>query len=265
MNLILAPIFGVVIGLALGLLGGGGSILTVPILIYFLGQDAQAAVATSLAIVGANAVIGTGMHWRAGHVNIRQALTFGGAGMVGAYLSANLAKYLNVSDELLLVLFALLMLVVGVLMLRPIKVGSEDENEPCEGCQGFQRVWRTLATGLGVGVLTGFLGVGGGFLIVPALVLVLGMPMADAVGSSLLIIVLNSIAGLAGYLPLEGLDWQLTLIFIVAGIGGLWIGTYWSKVWPTQRLRSAFAGMVVGLALILLVLNVPPLLNGMHV
>jgi hypothetical protein len=89
--------------------------------------------------------------------------------------------------------------------------------------------------------------------------------MADAVGSSLLIIVLNSIAGLAGYLPLEGLDWQLTLIFIVAGIGGLWIGTYWSKVWPTQRLRSAFAGMVVGLALILLVLNVPPLLNGMHV
>jgi hypothetical protein len=265
MDFVLAPFFGVLIGLALGLLGGGGSILTVPILVYFLGQDAQAAVATSLAIVGANAIIGTVMHGRAGHVDVRQALIFGGAGMLGAYLSATLAKYLNISDELLLVLFALLMLIVGGLMLRPVKVSPEDEEEPCEGCQGFARLWRTLATGLGVGVLTGFLGVGGGFLIVPALVLVLGMPMADAVGTSLLIIVLNAVAGLAGYFPLEGLDLTLTGIFIVAGIGGLALGTHWSKIWPTKRLRSTFAGMVVALALVLLVINVPPLLSGVHV
>jgi hypothetical protein len=183
--------------------------------------------------------------------------------MLGAYLSASLANFLNIGDELLLVLFALLMLVVGVLMLRPPKVLQEDT--PCEGCQGFDRVWRTLATGLGVGVLTGFLGVGGGFLIVPALVLVLGMPMADAVGSSLLIIVMNSIAGLAGYLPLSELDWALTITFILAGIIGLGLGTHWSKIWPTQTLRQTFAGMVVGLAVILLVLNVPPLLTGVHV
>jgi hypothetical protein len=264
MQLILAPLFGIAIGLALGLMGGGGSILTVPILVYFLGQDAQAAVVTSLAIVGTNAVIGTTMHWRAGHVQLRQALTFGGAGMLGAYFSASLANFLDIGDELLLVLFALLMLVVGGLMLRPSKV-SEQDDQPCEGCQGFERVWRTLVTGLGVGVLTGFLGVGGGFLIVPALVLVLGMPMADAVGSSLLIIVMNSIAGLAGYFPLTDLDWTLTITFILAGIIGLGVGTHWSKIWPTQRLRQTFAGMVVGLAVILLVLNVPPLLAGVHV
>jgi hypothetical protein len=264
MDMLLAPLFGVAIGLALGLLGGGGSILTVPILVYFLGQDAQAAVVTSLAIVGTNAIIGTTMHWRAGHVQIRQALMFGGAGMVGAYLSASLANYLDIGDALLLVLFALLMLVVGILMLRPSHV-TENTDEPCEGCQGFDRIWRTLGTGLGVGVLTGFLGVGGGFLIVPALVLVLGMPMADAVGSSLLIIVMNAVAGLAGYFPLVDLDWALTITFILAGIIGLGLGTYWSKIWPTQRLRTTFAGMVVGLAVILLVLNVPTLLINGHV
>lgn len=256
MQILLALLFGVGIGLALGLMGGGGSILTVPILVYFLGQDAQAAVVTSLAIVGTNAVIGTAMHWRAGHIRLRPALMFGGAGMVSAFASARLARYLDMSDELLLVLFALLMLVVGWLMLRPVKV--DDKEEPI--CKGCEQVGLTLATGAGVGVLTGFLGVGGGFLIVPALVLVLGMPMADAVGSSLLIIVLNAMAGLAGYFPLEALDWQLTGVFIVAGILGLALGTHWSRIWPTQRLRSTFAGMVVGLAVVLLVLNVPTLL-----
>ncbi len=259
MTLLLAALFGVLIGLALGLLGGGGSILTVPILIYFLGQDAQAAVVTSLAIVGTNAVIGTAMHWRAGHVQLRQALTFGAAGMAGAYLSATLASHLNISDALLLVLFALLMLVVGGLMLRPARAANDP---PCAGCSGLQRLWRTLIAGLGVGVLTGFLGVGGGFLIVPALVLVLGIPMADAVGSSLLIIVLNSLAGLAGYYPMEGLNWPLTIAFILAGMLGLSLGTHWSHIWPTQRLRRAFAGMVVGLAVILLALNIPSLLAG---
>lgn len=260
MDMLLAPFFGVIIGLALGLLGGGGSILTVPILIYFLGQDAQAAVVTSLVIVGTNAIIGTTMHWRAGHVKLREALTFGGAGMVGAYFSASFARWLNLSDAVLLVFFALLMLTVGGLMLRPVNI----EDKPRPQRRGLAELWPTLATGLGVGVLTGFLGVGGGFLIVPALVLVLGMPMADAVGSSLLIIVMNAVAGLAGYFPLTGLDWQLTLIFIGAGILGLGLGTYWSHIWPTQRLRSTFAGMVVALAGVLLVLNVPAALAAFH-
>ncbi len=261
MNLILAPLFGIVIGLALGLLGGGGSILTVPILVYFLGQDAQAAVVTSLVIVGANALIGTGMHWRAGHVRLKQALTFGAASMVSAYFAATLAKWLDLGDALVLVLFAILMLVVGGLMLRPVTYSDAPRPER----QGAAQMGLTVATGLGVGVLTGFLGVGGGFMIGPALVLVLGMDMADAIGSSLLIIVLSSSAALLGYFPLTGLDWTITGIFVVAGILGLGLGTYWSHIWPTQRLRSTFAGMVVGLAVVLLVLNVPTLLNGVHV
>lgn len=256
MNFILVPLFGVIIGLALGLLGGGGSILTVPILVYVLGQDAQAAVVTSLAIVGTNALVGTGMHWRAGHVRLQQALTFGGASMIGAYLAASTARLLNLSDALMLSLFGLLMLVVGVLMLRPIKVADCDKGS----CAG--PLWRTLATGLGVGILTGFLGVGGGFLIVPALVLVLGMSMVDAVGSSLLIIVMSSIAGLAGYFPLDSLDWPVTLGFIASGMLGLGLGTYWSNIWPTQRLRGAFATMVVGLSVVLLTINVPLLFIG---
>lgn len=255
MYLLLAPFFGIAIGLALGMLGGGGSLLTVPILIYALGQDAHTAIATSLAIVGANSVIGTALHWRAGHIQVRQALIFGAVGMVGAYAAAGFAQY--ISEALLMVLFALLMLVVGGLMLRPLQFGSAP---PCANCTGLQRLLRTVAAGLGVGILTGVLGVGGGFVIVPALVLVLGMPMADAVGSSLLIIVLNSVAGLAGHLPLDGIDWPLTLIFIGAGIAGLALGTHWSKVWPTERLRRAFAGMVLSLAAVLLAINLPALL-----
>lgn len=261
MDLLLALVFGIIIGLALGLLGGGGSILTVPILVTILGQDAQVAVVTSLVIVGTNAVIGTAMHWQAGHIKLRQALTFGAASMLSAFFAARLAKFLDMSNELVMVLFALLMLVVGILMLRPVKV---DDTEKVER-QGFDLLWRTALTGLGVGVLTGFLGVGGGFLIVPALVLVLGMDMADAVGSSLLIIVLTSISAVAGYMPFPGLDWALTGVFIVAGILGLALGTHWSKIWPTRRLRGAFAGMVVGLAVILLATNIPALINGMLV
>ncbi len=249
--------FGAMIGLSLGLLGGGGSILTVPILIYALGQDARAAVATSLAIVGANAVVGTMLHWRAGHVQVRQALVFGAAGMAGAYLSAGFSH--QVSDELLLVLFAVLMLVIGGLMVRPLTVAHRPTPAPDQPL--WQRLGRILIVGAGVGALTGFLGVGGGFLIVPALVLVLGMDMADAVGSSLLVIGLNSVAGLAGHLQAGNLNWGLVGLFTVAGVLGLLMGTRWSHHWPAQRLRRAFAGLVLSLALVLLMLNLPVLLH----
>lgn len=255
MTLLLAPLFGATIGLSLGLLGGGGSILTVPILIYALGQDAQAAVATSLAIVGTNAVVGTAFHWRAGHVQVRQALAFGVAGMAGAYLAAGLSA--RVSDALLLVLFALLMLVVGALMVRPLALGAGAARPRSR----LDRISRTLLAGSSVGLLTGFFGVGGGFLIVPALVLVLDMPMPDAVGSSLLVIGLNAAAGLVGHLQTARLDWHLVLIFTLSGALGLALGARWSRRWPAQRLRRAFAMLVVGLALVLLVVNVPILLR----
>jgi hypothetical protein len=250
--LIVQLLAGLVIGLALGLLGGGGSILLVPILVYIIGLDAHAAVASSLAIVGINAAIGAVMHWRAGHVQVRQSLVFGAAGMAGAFVGAQFTQF--VSDALLMVFFALLMLVVGALMLHPLPV--REQETPATPVW-----WRTLLAGTSVGVLTGFLGVGGGFLIVPALVLVMGMSMSMAVGSSLLVIVLNAAAGLLGHMQAGALDWGIILVFTLAGVAGLSLGTSLNRQWSPVRLRQIFAGMVMALASVLFVVNVPTLLG----
>lgn len=249
--LVLAPLLGAVIGLALGMLGGGGSILTVPALVYLLGQDAHTAVGTSLVIVGSNALAGAWLHHRAGHVQIRQALLFAGAGLGAAYGGARLSLFL--SSALLLVLFGGLMLVVAGLMLR--------QASPAAGLKSPTATWpRILLGGIGVGFLTGFLGVGGGFVIVPALVVLLGMDMRDAIGSSLVVIALNSLAGLLGHLNDGGLNWPLIGLMIVGGVAGILGGTWAARHLPTTLLRRAFAVFVVGLGTILLVINLPAVL-----
>ncbi len=183
-------VLGFAIGLSLGLLGGGGSILTVPALVYLVGQSPQAAVTTSLAIVGGNSLIGAAFHGGQGTLNWKVAAIFGGAGMITAYMAAGLSKHF--SSAALLVAFAVLMLVVAVLMLlRRGREGEAGQARPW---------WVTLLAGAGVGLLTGILGVGGGFLIVPALVMLVGLPMYQAVGTSLIIIAANSAAGLLGHL-----------------------------------------------------------------
>ena len=160
-SIMLAPLLGALIGLALGMLGGGGSILTVPILVYVLRQDPHSAVAASLVVVGMNALAGAWLHRRAGHVRLRQSLLFAAYGMSAAYVGARLLVLL--SGALLLVLFALLMLLVASLMLR-------SGSSTLLASTGHATWWRVLLGGVSVGFLTGFLGVGGGFLIVPALV-----------------------------------------------------------------------------------------------
>ncbi len=184
--------FGVVVGLALGLVGGGGSILTVPILVYALGESVHLATGTSLAIVGANALIGAWDHARAGRVRLRTALIFGGAGIFGAFAGT----YLNhlASGRIILLGFAVLMLAAAVAMAR-VHLGDRQGRATLTSVSP-----RVVGAGLAVGVLTGFFGVGGGFLIVPALVLVLGLPMRAAVGTSLLVIAINSAAALLGHL-----------------------------------------------------------------
>ncbi|OUC09618.1 hypothetical protein RY27_01755, partial [Litorilinea aerophila] len=152
---------GFAIGVSLGLLGGGGSILTVPALVYVVGQTPQAAVTASLMIVGANSALGAMMHRAQGTLNWRVAIVFGGVGMAAAYLSAGWSHW--VSPTTLMILFALLMLVVGLFMILKPQPANEE---------GQGRGWvATMLSGAVVGVLTGFLGVGGGFLIVPALVM----------------------------------------------------------------------------------------------
>jgi uncharacterized protein len=250
-------ILGFMIGLSLGLLGGGGSILTVPALVYLVGQSPQAAVTTSLAIVGANSAVGAFFHQRAGQdgqkrFNWQVALIFGGAGMLVSFLAAGLSKH--VPPGLLMVLFALLMLVVGGLMLFQKRPAAIEETARPETLN----LWVTLLAGASVGLLTGILGVGGGFLIVPALVMLVGLPMSQAVGTSLAIIAANSFAGLLGHLG-GSFDLWVTLFFVAAGIAGTFVGSKLARRLPAQCLRQIFAIFVIVLAVALLVDNLPKL------
>ncbi len=253
-GLLLDLVLGFGIGLSLGLLGGGGSILTVPALVYLVGQPPQAAVTTSLAIVGANSALGAFFHHAQGTLNWKVALVFGSIGMVTAYLAAGLSKLF--SPALLLVAFALLMLFIGGMMvLRRERSTSET------GATQRTNVPLTLAGGAGVGLLTGLLGVGGGFLIVPALVMLVGLPMNQAIGTSLVVITANSAAGLLGHLAASPLDMTLTLIFVSAGLVGTFVGARLAQRLPATRLRQAFALFVIVLAAFLLNDNLPRLFS----
>lgn len=239
------------IGLSLGLLGGGGSILTVPALVYLVGQSPQAAVTTSLAIVGGNSLMGAAFHNGQGTLNWKIAAIFGGAGMVTAYAAAGLSRHFT--PAALLVAFGVLMLIVAALMLlRRDRAGTATAPRPW---------WVALAAGAGVGVLTGVLGVGGGFLIVPALVMLVGLPIYQAVGTSLVIIAANSAAGLLGHLHQGMFDLSLTLIFVAAGLAGTFLGSRLAHRLPAARLKQAFALFVVVLAIFLLQDNLPKLIG----
>jgi uncharacterized protein len=240
-HLLAALVLSALIGLSLGMLGGGGSILAVPVLVYVARFEAREAIAASLAVVGATSVAGSLFHARAGRVRFRAAALFGGSGMAGAPLGAVATRL--VPAPVLLLLFALLMVVVSVLMLRP-RVGGDTaavRRAPTP---------TMAAAGFAVGLLTGFLGVGGGFLIVPALVVLVGLPMHQAVATSLLVIALNSGAGLLGHLQ-AGFPLALTAAFTAVATGGALAGTRLADRVAPHRLRRAFGIFVllVGLAL----------------
>lgn len=247
----LSLVLGFVIGGSLGLLGGGGSILTVPALVYLVGQSPQLAVTTSLAIVGANSALGASFHRTQGSVNWRVALVFGGVGMIVSYFSAGFSK--QFAPEVLMVSFALLMLGIGILLLT-----RRAEAEICANHEDLA-IWKVFAGGAVVGVLTGILGVGGGFLIVPALVMLVGLPMRQAVGTSLVVIAMNSFAGFAGHLGEGTLDLTLISIFVIAGVLGTFTGSKLANRIPAARLRQAFSLFVIVLAVFLLMDNVPKL------
>lgn len=236
--------FGALVGLALGTVGGGGSILTVPILIYALGEGVHRATGTALAIVGANALIAAWPHACAGRVRLPVALTIGGLGIAGALAGTWLGGL--VPARAILVGFALLMLAAAFAMVRLRPPRRASIALPT----GFSP--RAAAAGLGVGVLTGFFGVGGGFLIVPALVLVLGLPMHEAVGTSLVVIAINAAAALIGHLRIGGVDLGVTALFIAGGAIGSAFGGRLSERLDERHLRRSFAAMVVLIALYIL-------------
>jgi len=237
MTLTVALVGALLVGLVLGLMGSGGSILTVPVLTYLVGQHEKVAIAGSLAIVGGISLVASLPYARRALVDWRSVIWFGLPGMAGAWIGAALSKH--VSGAVQLGAFAALMLVAGVLMLR---------SAPTEARQGAvaRSVIKIGAEGLVVGIVTGFVGVGGGFLIVPALVLLGGLPMNHAVGTSLVIIAAKSWAGFAKYvqvldeLHLE-LDWQVIGLFVSAGIAGSFGGAALSSRVPQVALKKIFA------------------------
>ncbi len=230
----------VVIGLTLGALGGGGSILTLPIFVFVAGIPAQEAVAMSMVVVGGTSLLGAALHWRQGNFHTKAAILFTATGMVGAYGGSFLTHM--VSQRVLLGIFAVLMLVTGIAMVRR-RSGSQDQRQ----C----RVWPCLLIGAVVGLLTGFLGVGGGFLIVPALVLFAGVETKAAVGSSLAIIALNAVGGLVGQLQYVVLDWWLTLSILGLAMFGMFGGLFLAEKVPSESLSKAFGWFVVVLALVI--------------
>jgi len=237
---------GFVIGLSLGLLGGGGSILTVPIFVYVLGFGAKESIAMSLAVVGATSLVGAVHHSREGHVNVRVALIFGAIATIGTYVGTRVATRLSGGEQL--AIFAAVMFVAAAAMIR----GRRGEADVTAATS--TSLFITAIRGFVVGTLTGLVGVGGGFLIVPALVWG-GLSMHDAVGTSLLVIAMNCVMGFYGYLGHVQIAW-LSIALVTAGtMPGIVTGTYAMRFVSQQALRRGFAVLLFGLAVYMLYRN----------
>ena len=244
----------VLVGVSLGLLGGGGSILTVPLLAYVAGLEPKPAIATSLLVVGVTSAIAAITHARAGRVRWRVAVLFGLVAMAGAYTGGLVARF--IPGTVLLVAFAVIMIAAGLAMLR----GRKDTT----GTDGHQRlpVVRIALLGAAVGVISGLVGAGGGFLLVPALALLTGLPMPIAVGTSLVVIAMQSFAGFAGHLATEQIDWRLAAFVTAAAVAGALIGGRLIAFLNPGTLRQMFGWFVLLMASVILAQEVNPALGA---
>lgn len=241
MTLVLA--LAVLVGVLLGLLGGGGSILMVPLLVVVARLDARVAIPTSLLVVGTASLTALACNARRGHVAWRVGVLFGLASMAGAYAGGRLAHH--VPSAWLLASFTGMMAITGFAMLRR-RAAPEPAGAPAE--LGGAALVRAGVVGVGVGALTGLVGAGGGFVIVPALVLLAGLPMRLAVGSSLLVVSMNAFAGLAGALGHVSLDWAFAGSLAGATAAGSFVGATLAPRIAPARLRTGFAWLVIAMA-----------------
>ena len=237
---------GLVIGVLLGLLGGGGSILAVPALVYGAGEPLARAVPASLLVVGISSAAALLPRLRGGQIRWRIALLFGAAGMLAAFAGAAVNRLLP--EDVVLLGFAALMIAAGVRMLRPTGDAGGDCALPGGGVNWRGCLPKSIGSGIAVGFLTGLFGVGGGFLIIPALVLLLGLPMAVAIGTSLVIVTLNSAAGFTAHAGSVPLDWQLLAAFTGAAVAGSLLAGRFTERVDAQRLQRGFAVLVLGTA-----------------
>lgn len=241
--LALTLLLAVLVGVTLGLLGGGGSILTVPLLVYVAGMETKEAIATSLLVVGVTSAVGAISHARARRVQWRTGLVFGVAGMAGAYAGGRVAEL--IPGQWLLIGFALIMVITALAMLR-----GRGEIDPTESSAHLPTA-RIVLHGLIVGLVTGLVGAGGGFVIVPALALLGGLAMPVAIGTSLVVITMNSAAGLAGHLSSVTIDWPIAAMVTAAAVLGALLGGPLAGRIPPQTLRRLFGWFVLIMAIMI--------------
>ncbi|GAA1496084.1 sulfite exporter TauE/SafE family protein [Paeniglutamicibacter kerguelensis] len=249
LTLALTLLLSVLIGISLGLLGGGGSILTVPILTYVAGMNPKEAIAASLFVVGATSAVSAVTHARKKRVQWRTGLVFGAAGMAGAFGGGLLGGH--IPGAVLMIAFALMMVATSLAMIRGRKnhtTGARDAELP---------VPKVVLEGLVVGLVTGLVGAGGGFLVVPALALLGGLSMPVAVGTSLVVIAMKSFAGLGGYLTTVILDWALVGGVTAAAILGSFLGARLAGRIPEAALRKGFGFFVLAMGVFVLVQELP--------
>jgi uncharacterized membrane protein YfcA len=292
-EVLLPAAIGLAVGVVVGALGGGGGILTVPILVYLLGTAPYGAATASMVIVGATSAVALASHARAGNVRWGPGLTFGLLGAVWAFLGSRLSA--GADPAVLMTAFSMLLTLVAVLMLRKALARSGEAATPAgpaaldaePGARSddadlapgpdvarhaelldprrrtrLRRAGVVVAAASLVGLLTGFFGVGGGFAVVPALVLALGLPMRHAVGTSLLVIVVNSLTGLAGRTEsLPTVDWATVAAFAAASMAGGLAGSRLSARTPPHRLTTAFAVLLAVVAVATATQAVPDLLR----
>jgi uncharacterized membrane protein YfcA len=247
------------VGLSLGLLGGGGSILAVPVLVYLMGLPASTAVPMSLPVVGLAAAVGAFTRWRRGQLRITTALGFAAIAMASAFTAARLGQ--GIPDRVRLILLVAVMLTAAVVMLRRAqRLAPGDTQEiplPSVGPQEHRSASTALVLGAAivVGTLTGLVGVGGGFMIVPALVGVLALPMPQAIATSLAVIALNTVAASIGWWGSVRLDWNLTALVTVAALIGMTLGTRLAPRFSARTLTRTFAGLLLVVGIVMVVME----------
>lgn len=243
LTLVIALVLAVLVGISLGLLGGGGSILATPILTYVLGMEPRLAIASSMFIVGVTSAVGLIAHARAGRVRWKTGFVFGVAGMAGAFAGGLLGD--AIPGPVLMIMFATMMIATSTAMIRGRKK-SPDGALPNSG-DAARPIARMLLTGLFVGLATGLVGAGGGFLIVPALNLLGGLPMAVAAATSLFVIVMNTASGLSGALLTVPIDWPIVLAFTGIAVAGSLLGARLAGRIPERALRRGFGFFVLAM------------------
>lgn len=249
----------VFIGLALGLIGGGGSILTVPVLVYLFGVDPVLATAYSLFIVGSTSLVGAFPKYKNGEINLKTAIIFGIPSIISVYATRayivpaiptevfSIGSFMVTKAILMMMIFAVLMVFASVSMIRD-KHNNQEEN--VEQVFNYPMI---LLEGTIVGILTGLVGAGGGFLIIPALVIFSKLPMKQAIGTSLLIIAAKSLIGFTGDLGKQTMDWQLLISVTILAIIGIFMGNFLGKKVSAKSLKKGFGWFVLVMGIYIII------------